>query len=237
MTIRYIDPGLPSNMIRIDDEDDIANMMEGPSPIAITSRPEQVGHSECVAGIGLQDAYESKIEQHMDDIDSIESPLMINHYEVVLQDGQDFDNVQACRNHLIDYVISQNFNMKFIKARGDIYGQGVLQMGVHGKPLIRLDEAFFKGRYKGILLAADGVDANENIFPIAYAMVESENTPSWNWFLELLNEQFWERPDLPALTIISNLQGYKPQLKQYFQLVNKAIDYYLKSSKKVTSRN
>ncbi|ERN10409.1 hypothetical protein AMTR_s00026p00171440 [Amborella trichopoda] len=37
MTIRYIDPGLSSNsnMIRIDDDDDIANMMEGSSPIAM----------------------------------------------------------------------------------------------------------------------------------------------------------------------------------------------------------
>ncbi|ERN04918.1 hypothetical protein AMTR_s00080p00090430 [Amborella trichopoda] len=37
MAIRYIDPGLPSNsnIIRIDDDDDIGNMMEGSSPIAM----------------------------------------------------------------------------------------------------------------------------------------------------------------------------------------------------------
>ncbi|ERN00387.1 hypothetical protein AMTR_s00104p00132830 [Amborella trichopoda] len=43
MTIRYIDPGLSSNsnMIRIDDDDDIANMMEMSSPIAtyVSNRP------------------------------------------------------------------------------------------------------------------------------------------------------------------------------------------------------
>ncbi|ERN14896.1 hypothetical protein AMTR_s00032p00171360 [Amborella trichopoda] len=152
MTIRYIDPGLSSNMICIDDDDNIANMMEGASPnamyvsnrpiefdyveyqppimpdigpsncteyrpptmpdndpsrLVITSRPEQVGHSECVVGIGVQDEHESEIKRYMDDIDPIESPQRINGYEVVLQDGQNFDDVHACRNHLIDCHITK----------------------------------------------------------------------------------------------------------------------------------
>ncbi|ERN20045.1 hypothetical protein AMTR_s00071p00185000 [Amborella trichopoda] len=55
-------------------------------------------------------------------------------------------------------------------------------------------------------IAAVGVDVNENIFPKTNAAVESENTPSWTWFLKLLNKQFDERPDLPVLTIISDRQ-------------------------------
>ncbi|KAA3474625.1 pentatricopeptide repeat-containing protein [Gossypium australe] len=31
-----------------------------------------------------------------------------------------------------------------------------------------------------------GIDANNGIYPIAYAAVESENQASWCWFLELL---------------------------------------------------
>ncbi|ERN00389.1 hypothetical protein AMTR_s00104p00134230 [Amborella trichopoda] len=134
MPIRYTDPGLPSNMIRSEDDDDIVNIMEesfpiaiyisnkpiesncieyrlstmpdigpsdcteyrpptmpdnNPSRLVITSRPEQVGHSECADGIGVQDEHESEIERHLDNVNQIESPLRINRYEVVFKDGQD----------------------------------------------------------------------------------------------------------------------------------------------------
>ncbi|XP_062100734.1 uncharacterized protein LOC133806655 [Humulus lupulus] len=48
------------------------------------------------------------------------------------------------------------------------------------------DGCHLKGSYKGIFLAAVGVDANHHFYPLAYAIVEVENTDSWSWFLELL---------------------------------------------------
>ncbi|ERM98624.1 hypothetical protein AMTR_s00109p00088670 [Amborella trichopoda] len=78
-------------------------------------------------------------------------------------------------------------------------------------------ETFLKGRYNNILLTVVGVDANEHIFPIVYAVVESENTPSWTWFLELLNAQFRERPDLPILAIVSYCQkGLQVAIEKVF---------------------
>ncbi|XP_011623171.1 uncharacterized protein LOC105420604 [Amborella trichopoda] len=79
------------------------------------------------------------------------------------------------------------------------------------KTLMGLDETFLKGRYKRILLAAVGVDANENIFPITYEV------ESWTWFIELFNEQFDERSDLPALTIILDFQkGLQATIEKVF---------------------
>ncbi|KAK5772411.1 hypothetical protein PVK06_048699 [Gossypium arboreum] len=49
-----------------------------------------------------------------------------------------------------------------------------------------LDGCWLKGYYDGHLLAAVGVDANNCIYPVAFAAVESENKQSWFWFLELL---------------------------------------------------
>ena len=40
-----------------------------------------------------------------------------------------------------------------------------------------------KGVVKGELLSAVGRDANNQIYPIAWAVVEYENASSWNWFL------------------------------------------------------
>ncbi|XP_040932167.1 uncharacterized protein [Gossypium hirsutum] len=52
--------------------------------------------------------------------------------------------------------------------------------------IVGLDGCFLKGYYSGYLLAAVGIDANNGIYPLAYAAVESENQASWFWFLELL---------------------------------------------------
>ncbi|GKA12272.1 mutator type transposase [Tanacetum coccineum] len=55
-----------------------------------------------------------------------------------------------------------------------------------GKDLLGLDGAFMKGPYPGQLLTAIGLDANNGIYPLAYAIVENETTCSWTWFLECL---------------------------------------------------
>ena len=54
------------------------------------------------------------------------------------------------------------------------------------RKLIRLDGCHLKGRFKGQLPCAIGKDANDNIFPIEYAVVEIENKESSRWFLEIL---------------------------------------------------
>ncbi|XP_012842534.1 PREDICTED: uncharacterized protein LOC105962758 [Erythranthe guttata] len=55
------------------------------------------------------------------------------------------------------------------------------------RPIIGVDGCFLKGGHGGQLLTAVGLDPNNNIFPIAYAIVESETKDSWIWFLNLLN--------------------------------------------------
>ncbi|XP_031095138.1 uncharacterized protein LOC115999427 [Ipomoea triloba] len=54
------------------------------------------------------------------------------------------------------------------------------------RPIIGLDGCFLKGVMKGELLAAVGRDSNNQMYPIAWAVVEIENTDSWKWFLQLL---------------------------------------------------
>ncbi|XP_057436122.1 uncharacterized protein LOC130728622 [Lotus japonicus] len=54
------------------------------------------------------------------------------------------------------------------------------------RPFIGLDGCHLKTKHGGILLAAVGRDANEQYFPLAFAVVESETKDSWRWFMELL---------------------------------------------------
>ncbi|RYQ88696.1 hypothetical protein Ahy_B09g095737 isoform B [Arachis hypogaea] len=51
------------------------------------------------------------------------------------------------------------------------------------RPMISLDGCFIKTPYGGQLLTAIGWDSNDQILPIAYAVVEAETKDSWRWFL------------------------------------------------------
>ena len=52
----------------------------------------------------------------------------------------------------------------------------------------RVDACHLKGRTSGQLMVAVGKDGNENMFPIAHAVVEGETKETWIWFLTLLIE-------------------------------------------------
>ncbi|KAL0431976.1 UNVERIFIED_CONTAM: hypothetical protein Sradi_0823600 [Sesamum radiatum] len=54
------------------------------------------------------------------------------------------------------------------------------------RPIIGVDGCHLKGPHGGILLTAVGVDPNNNLFPIAYAVVDKECRETWEWFLIIL---------------------------------------------------
>ena len=49
-----------------------------------------------------------------------------------------------------------------------------------------LDGCFVKLNTGQQILAATGRDGNNNIFPLAFGVVEKEDTASWSWFLTQL---------------------------------------------------
>nr|XP_027118482.1 uncharacterized protein LOC113735689 [Coffea arabica] len=56
------------------------------------------------------------------------------------------------------------------------------------RPVIGLDACHLKGIMGGQLMSAIGRDANNQMFPIAMALVESECKDSWGWFLDSLTD-------------------------------------------------
>ena len=81
---------------------------------------------------------------------------------------------------------------------------------VYCRPVLGLDGTHLKTKYKGILLAATGVDANGSLFPLACAVVEAENDENWLWFIGLLRGVIMQHaPELlipRALTFVSDRQ-------------------------------
>ncbi|XP_075474846.1 uncharacterized protein LOC142505652 [Primulina tabacum] len=74
----------------------------------------------------------------------------------------------------------------------------------------------FKESCRPVLLTAVGLDPNNNIFPIAYALVEGETKDSWMWFLQLLNNDIgFENED--GWTFMSDKQkGLIPAFENLF---------------------
>ncbi|KAK2409855.1 hypothetical protein QL285_045255 [Trifolium repens] len=58
---------------------------------------------------------------------------------------------------------------------------------IHGcRPFIGVDGCHLKTKYGGQLLIAVGRDPNDQYFPLAFGVVETETKESWRWFLQQL---------------------------------------------------
>nr|XP_016478814.1 PREDICTED: uncharacterized protein LOC107800171 [Nicotiana tabacum] len=60
-------------------------------------------------------------------------------------------------------------------------------------PIIVVDGTFLKSSHRGTMLTASAQDAAGKIFPLAYAVVDSENDSSWECFFEMFRQAFGER--------------------------------------------
>jgi hypothetical protein len=56
----------------------------------------------------------------------------------------------------------------------------------HCRPVISVDATFLTGKYKGALMIAVGIDAEDQLIPLAFALTERERNCSWSWFLCLV---------------------------------------------------
>ncbi|XP_015963421.1 uncharacterized protein LOC107487317 [Arachis duranensis] len=80
----------------------------------------------------------------------------------------------------------------------------------HCKPFVSVDGTHLYGRYGGVLLIAVAQDVNSNILPIAFAIVESESTESWSFFLTNLRRHV--TPQDGSLVISDKSQAIKVAL-------------------------
>ncbi|XP_019252660.1 PREDICTED: uncharacterized protein LOC109231454 [Nicotiana attenuata] len=70
------------------------------------------------------------------------------------------------------------------------------------KPVVVVDGTFLKSAYRGTLLIASTQDPAGNILPLAYAIVDSENNASWEWFFARFKDAFGERE---GMCIVSDM--------------------------------
>ncbi|XP_012837504.1 PREDICTED: uncharacterized protein LOC105958046 [Erythranthe guttata] len=86
------------------------------------------------------------------------------------------------------------------------------------RPVVGVDGCFLKGENGGQLLAAVGLDPNNNIYPISYAIVEGETKDIWLWFLKLVDSDLEIEQNQHTWTFMSDKQkGLIPAFEELFQ--------------------
>ncbi|XP_059631809.1 uncharacterized protein LOC132274528 [Cornus florida] len=68
------------------------------------------------------------------------------------------------------------------------YGCSIRGFINYCRPMLAIDACHLSGNYKGTMLGATGFDANDGLWPLAYAVVSSENDDDWHWFLSKVKE-------------------------------------------------
>ena len=63
----------------------------------------------------------------------------------------------------------------------------------HCRPILSIDGTYLYGKYKGTLMIAMGCDGNNQLFPLAFAITESKNFDSWEWFLACIRNRVTQR--------------------------------------------
>lgn len=83
------------------------------------------------------------------------------------------------------------------------------------RPLLFLDATSLKSKYHEIFLTATALDGNDGAFPVAFAVVDTENDDNWHWFLEQLRSAI---STSTSLTFVSDKEkGLKKSVFAVFQ--------------------
>ncbi|KAG6507063.1 uncharacterized protein LOC121980764 [Zingiber officinale] len=113
---------------------------------------------------------------------------------------------------VVSAVGSENcFHRLFISYRASIYG-----FLYSCRPLLEIDRVQLRGKYLGTLFCASAVDAEDMLFPLAFAIVDAENDDNWMWFVTELRKLLGVNTDkMPVLTILSNREKGIVQAIEY----------------------
>nr|KAJ0199665.1 hypothetical protein LSAT_V11C600324570 [Lactuca sativa] len=134
-------------------------------------------------------------------LDEIEGSL-IEHYGKVWSYGEEIMSTNPGSTVKIDVDVMPDSTTYFSKMY--VCFKGVKDGWIAAcRRVIVVDGCFLKGICRGQLLAAMGRDANNHIFPIAWAVVAVENKETWKWFLDLLLDDI-EMGIGHGLTLISD---------------------------------
>ncbi|KAK8681529.1 hypothetical protein V6N13_053931 [Hibiscus sabdariffa] len=106
-----------------------------------------------------------------------ESGKSSQYFTIVLHHGVNSPSFHYTRDNVTFFDICHVDNI-CLQARKDGYKAGC-------RSVLSIDGCHLKGYYGGTFLAVVAIDANDNIYPLAYVVVEAENQSSWKAISEV----------------------------------------------------
>ncbi|XP_010546770.1 PREDICTED: uncharacterized protein LOC104818751 isoform X2 [Tarenaya hassleriana] len=103
-----------------------------------------------------------------------------------------------------------SFHRLFVSFHASLYGflQGC-------RPLVFLDSVHLKSKYQGNLLAATSVDGDDEVFPLAFGVVDAETDDNWRWFLLQLKSAL--STSCPITFIADRRKGLRESIPEVFE--------------------
>ncbi|XP_056158389.1 uncharacterized protein LOC130134754 [Syzygium oleosum] len=124
------------------------------------------------------------------------SPSMkLQEFKKIVREQRSLDvTISQCRRTKRRVIEKLNgmYSYEFTSEKGILEGC---------RPLKGLYGCFLKGMLKGELLIVVGRDANNQMYPIAWAVVEVENKDSWGWFAKALKNDLGTKDGVGYTTI------------------------------------
>nr|GEV21105.1 hypothetical protein [Tanacetum cinerariifolium] len=155
----------------------------------------------CLGGEGNQ-ASKKPVNKKPDSQSGEGTSQLIEHYAKLYQYRQELLNSNPGSTCILDVVESHNGSVSF--KRMYICFKGANDGWLAGcRKVIGLDGCFLKHTCKGELLTVMGRNANNQMYPITWAVVRVENANSSGWFLHLLHDDLCLN-DGTGITIISD---------------------------------
>ncbi|PRQ55220.1 putative MULE transposase domain-containing protein [Rosa chinensis] len=84
------------------------------------------------------------------------------------------------------------------------------------RPIIGVDGCHLKTMHKGQLLTAVGIDGNNGMYPIAWAVVEKETREAWTWFFKFLKDDLCLVNDCSYVFMSDKQKGILEAVKELF---------------------
>ncbi|XP_025685490.1 uncharacterized protein [Arachis hypogaea] len=102
--------------------------------------------------------------------------------------GMKFSSREAVIKAIKEYTIRRSVDYRVYESEPLTFYTKCIQELRHCKPVVQVDGTHLYEKYKDCLLVAVSQDDNNNIIPIAFAIVEGETSDAWHFFLSNLRQ-------------------------------------------------